>query len=300
MEQRIERTSGANGAGGGSNALSLYLSRAREHRILGREEEAQLSSRIQEGDHDAWEELVGCNLKLVVSIARRYAGQGLELSDLVQEGNLGLMRAARGFDASFGNKFSTYATWWIRQAIGRALSNKASLIRIPVHAADQERTINAARDRLQAATDREPSIEELSEFVGKSPRELARALSTRKAVVSYDAPVGPEEEGSLSVLLANEQARTEVEELYMEDALRDPVRDLLGTLSERERRVIERRYGLGGGGCATLGEIGREIEVTRKRARQIQNSALRKLRSRAFEAELGSFLLEEPSLSPAS
>jgi RNA polymerase primary sigma factor len=297
MEQRIERTSGANGAGGGSNALSLYLSRAREHRILGREEEAELSSRIQEGDHDAWEELVGCNLKLVVSIARRYAGQGLELSDLVQEGNLGLMRAARGFDASFGNKFSTYATWWIRQAIGRALSNKASLIRIPVHAADQERSINAARERLRAETGREPSVEELSEFIGESPRKVLGTLTARKAVVSYDAPVGPEEEGSLSELLADEAAEADAEELLAEDILKDSVRELLETLSERERYVIERRYGLGGGGCATLGEIGQEVGVTRERARQMQNSALRKLRSRAFEAELESLL--EASLSPA-
>lgn len=177
------------------------------------------------------------------------------------------------------------------------MSRRVARTRIPVHAADQERTINAARDRLQAATDREPSTEELSEFVGKGTREVVRALSTRKAVVSYDAPVGPEEEGSLSELLADEAAEADAEELLAEDILKDSVRELLETLSERERYVIERRYGLGGGGCATLGEIGQEVGVTRERARQMQNSALRKLRSRAFEAELESLL--EASLSPA-
>src|SRR5215208_2020720 len=158
-----------------SDVIRPYLSRAWRHRILSREEEAELSARIREGDQAAWEELVRCNLRLVVSIARRYVGRGLDFADLIQEGNLGLMRAARGFDAAFGTKFSTYATWWIKQAIGRAISNKASLIRLPVHAADEERVLNGARDRLQAAIGREPSMEELSGFVGKSVRDLPGA-----------------------------------------------------------------------------------------------------------------------------
>src|SRR5215213_10078102 len=145
-----------------SDVIRPYLSRAWRHRILSREEEAELSARIREGDETAWEELVQCNLRLVVSIARGYIGRGLDFADLIQEGNLGLMRAARGFDAAFGNKFSTYATWWIKQSIGRALSNKASLIRVPIHAANQERSLKAARSHLQSTTGREPSIEELS------------------------------------------------------------------------------------------------------------------------------------------
>ncbi len=123
MEQRIEQASGLNATRGGSSILGLYLSRARRHRILSREEEAVLSARIQEGDEAAWEELVRCNLRLVVSVARGYMGRGLEFADLIQEGNLGLMRAARGFDSEFGTKFSTYAMWWIKQSIGRAISN---------------------------------------------------------------------------------------------------------------------------------------------------------------------------------
>src|SRR5215213_8141623 len=162
-----------------SDVIRPYLSRAWRHRILSREEEAELSARIREGDQAAWEELVECNLRLVVSVARRYVGRGLDFADLIQEGNLGLMRAAWGFDAAFGNKFSTYATWWIKQAIGRAISNKTSLIRLPVHAADEERSVNAARSHLQTATGREPSIEELAEFVGKSPEEVTSVLTAR-------------------------------------------------------------------------------------------------------------------------
>ena len=285
-----------------SDNLGVYLTRARRHRILSREEEAALSTRIQQGDggpdaQAAWEELVRCNLRLVVSVARGYAGRGLEFADLVQEGNLGLMRAARGFDAAFGTKFSTYATWWIKQSISRAISNKAGLIRLPVHAADEERAVSGARAHLHSATGREPTVEELARFCGRSAREVSGALSARKTVVSYDAPVGgAEEDGSLSEVLADEN-EADVETVYMEDALKDVVHDLLEALPERERYIVERRYGLDGGRGATLEEIGRELGVTRERARQIQGVALRKLRARALDSELNSFL--EPSYTYA-
>jgi RNA polymerase primary sigma factor len=272
--------------------LSLYLARARQHRILSRREEAALSARIREGDEAAWEELVRCNLRLVISIARGYTGRGLEFTDLIQEGNLGLMRAARGFDAAFGTKFSTYATWWIKQSIGRAIANKASLIRIPAYAVDAERTVNSARNHLQTTTGREPSIEELSKFLDMSIQKVEGTLTARRALVPYDVPIGPGEDASLSDLLAD-GADSETEELFMEDALKRNVRNLLENLPERERYVVERRYGLDGGGCATLAEIGAGIGVTRERVRQIQRSALSKLRSRALDAELESFL--EPS-----
>jgi RNA polymerase primary sigma factor len=294
MEQRIERTEISEKAGASPEILGLYLSRARQHRILSRREEASLAARIHEGDQAAWEELVQSNLRLVVSIARSYTGRGLEFTDLIQEGNLGLMRAARGFDAAFGTKFSTYATWWIRQAIGRAIANKASSIRVPIHAAEEVRVLNGARNHLHSVSGREPSIEELSEFVGKSEQEVHSALSARKTVVSYDVPVGSEEDGSLSDLLADEPA-SETEDLFMGDALKRTVHDLLETLPERERYVVERRYGLDGGGCAALAEIGQELGVTRERVRQIQRSALSRLRSRALDIELESFL----ELSPA-
>jgi RNA polymerase sigma factor (sigma-70 family) len=297
MEQKIEQRTTTRRSDAGTETLNLYLLHARRHRILSRREEAELSTRIKQGDEAAWEELVRCNLRLVVSVARGYMGRGLEFADLIQEGNLGLMRAARGFDAGFGTKFSTYAMWWIKQSIGRAISNKASPIRIPIHAAEEERAVHGARNQIQATTGREPSIEELSEFVGKSPEEVVGVLTARKTVVSYDVPVGSGEDGSLSDLLPNE-TEADAEDVFMEGALKDSIRNLLETLPERERYVIERRYGLDGGKCATLEEIGDAIGITRERVRQIQSTALRRLRSNALRAELGTYL--EPYYRPAS
>ncbi len=288
MEQTVERDKSYRSEAGGG-VLGPYLSRTRRHRILSRREERALSLRIREGNEAAWEELVRHNLRLVVSIARGYVGRGLEFADLVQEGNLGLMRAARSFDAAFGTKFSTYATWWIKQSMTRAISNKAGIIRVPIHAAEAERALTSARRELQARSGREPSVEELSEFVGKRADEVADTLAARKAVVSYDVPVGPGEDASLSDLLAD-TSETGVEEQFAEDSFRRSVHDLLAVLSERERHVVERRYGLDGGPSATLQEVGREIGVTRERTRQILGAALRKLRSKALEAELQSFL----------
>ena len=290
MEQRVERApSHSEGTGGGTDILGLYMAQARRHRLLSREEEAALRARIQEGEEAAWEELVRCNLRLVVSIARGYAGRGLEYADLIQEGNLGLMRAARGFDTKFGTKFSTYATWWIKQSMGRAISNKAVSIRLPVHAAEEERTVNGARKHLQSSTGREPTLEELATFTEKSTRWVTNALTARKTVVSYDVPIGADDDGSLSDLLADE-AETGTEDLFAEGALRDHVRNLLDALPQRERYLVERRYGLDGGDGATLEEIGRELGVTRERARQIQATALRRLRAGALEGQLDSFL----------
>jgi RNA polymerase primary sigma factor len=269
-----------------------YLTSAGKHRILIREEEAALSVRIQEGDEAAWEELVQCNLRLVISIARRYLGQGIEFGDLIQEGNLGLMRAARSFDSAFGTKFSTYATWWIKQSISRTISNKASVIRIPAHAADRERIVNDARSQFQAKSGREPSIEELSEFTGKSAQEVASVLTMRKAVISYDMPVDADEKISLSDLLIDE-TEAYTEGIFMGHALKDSIQGLLEELPERQRYVVKRRYGLDGGECASLKDIGQELGVTRERVRQIQKAALHKLRLHALEVKLESFL--EPS-----
>jgi RNA polymerase primary sigma factor len=289
VEQRVEQVTISEKTDTKPGVLGLYLSHARRHRILSRREEEALAKRIQGGDEAAWEELVQCNLRLVISIARGYLGRGLDLSDLIQEGNLGLMRAARGFDTRFGTKFSTYATWWIKQSISRAISNKASSIRIPIHAASEERAVNNARSHLRTVIGREPTAEELSEFVGKSTQEVYETLTMRKAVVSYDISVGPEEDGSLSDLLPD-KTEADAEDLLIESVLKRNVRGLLKTLPERERHVVERRYGLDGGKCATLAEIGKEIGVTRERARQIQSVALRKLRSQALDAELEAFL----------
>ena len=296
MEQRIEG-SVSERVEAGPEAVNVYMLRARRHRILSRQDESALCMRIRQGDEEAWRELVRCNLRLVVSVARGYMGRGLELADLIQEGNLGLMRAARGFDADFGTKFSTYAMWWIKQSITRALGNKSSTIRVPIHAAERERAVHGARNHLQAMTGREPSIEELSRYIGKSPEEVTGTLNIHKTVVSYDTPVGSGDESSLSDLLAGETEEG-TEETFMESALQEHVRDLLDALPERERYVVERRYGLDDNECATLEEIGAGISVTRERVRQIQASALRKLRAYARKADLDSFL--DPHFRPAS
>lgn len=288
MEQRVEREKGQRNAAG-EGVLGIYLSRTRRHKILSRRQERLLSLRIQEGDEAAWEELVRHNLRLVVSIARGYTGRGLEFADLVQEGNLGLMRAARSFDAAFGTKFSTYATWWIKQSMSRAISNKAGIIRVPIHAAEAQRALASAGRDLQARTGREPSVEELSEFVGRSADEVVSTLSTHKVVVSYDVPVGPGDDASLSDLLTD-VSETGVEEQFAEDSFRRSIRDLLAVLSERERHVVERRYGLDGNPSATLQQVGKEIGVTRERTRQILGAALRKLRSHSLATEMRSFL----------
>jgi RNA polymerase primary sigma factor len=288
---KTERAAAFEQPNAGSDILSLYLSKACRHRILSREEEAALSARIQRGDEEAWEELVRCNLRLVISIARRYVGQGVELGDLIQEGNLGLMRAARSFDVGFGTKFSTYATRWIKKCIGRTISNKASLIRIPDYAIDREKLVTGIRARFQATTGREPSISELSELTGKSEQEVTNVLTMRKAVISYDVLVG-EGDSSLSDLLTGEM-EADTEALFMKDAHKDSIHDLLTKISKRQRYVVERRYGLDGSKCATLKEIGQEIGVTREWARQLQNTALRKLHSLAIEAELESEIFSE-------
>jgi RNA polymerase primary sigma factor len=271
------------------DALSSYLARVGRHRLLSRREEAALSEQIFRGEQDAWEELVRCNLRLVISVAKGYMGRGMELSDLIQEGNLGLMRAAQTFDSKFGTKFSTYATWWIKQSIGRAISNKASLIRVPIHAAEGERAVISAKNFLQTRIGREPTSREVAVFLGKSEREVEDLLALRKTVVSSDIPVGNDDEGTLSDLLSDE-SETSTEEWVLKDAMSRTLRDLVARLPERERYVVERRYGLDGKPPATLEQIGNSIGVTRERARQIQGGALKRMRIEANRLKLRDFL----------
>lgn len=262
------------------DTLNAYLTRASRHKLLSRQQEAALAKRILHGDKAAWAELVQSNLRLVISIAKGYTGRGLELSDLIQEGNLGLMRAAQSFDAGFGTKFSTYATWWIRQSISRAISNKSSLIRIPIHVAEEERAVTNANNFLRSQSGHEPTLEELANFLGKPVQEVKDILTLRKLVISSDLTIGEGEENTLADLLADKQSLN-TEERVLEDAMRKTVRELVMTLPKRERFVIQRRYGLDGKPPTTLEEIGNCIGVTRERTRQIQSEALKKLRSQA-------------------
>ena len=259
-----------------TDSLQLFLKDIGKVRLLTAQEEVGLAKRIERGDLDAKEKMVESNLRLVVSIAKNYRNQGLPFLDLIQEGTLGLVRAAEKFDYRRGYKFSTYATWWIRQAIARALADKARAIRIPVHVVEKLNKIGRAERKLVTELGREPTAEEIAEVAGIEPEEVESIKRSAQAPVSLEQPVGDEEESEFGQFIADERAESPYEraaEILTNEALRDA----LEKLSYRERRVLELRYGLGGEHPRTLEEVGRTFNVTRERIRQIENQSLKKL-----------------------
>jgi len=261
-----------------TDSLQLFLKDIGKVRLLTAQEEVDLAKRIERGDLDAKQKMVESNLRLVVSIAKNYRNQGLPFLDLIQEGTLGLVRAAEKFDYRKGFKFSTYATWWIRQAIARALADKARTIRIPVHVVEKLNKIGRAERKLVTELGREPTPEEIAEVTGIDPEEVDSIKRSAQAPVSLEKPVGDEEESEFGQFIADEKAESPFDraaDLLTKEALKEA----LENLSYRERRVLELRYGLGGEHPRTLDEVGRTFNVTRERIRQIENQSLKKLQS---------------------
>jgi RNA polymerase primary sigma factor len=261
---------------GTTDGLQLFLRDIGKVRLLTAQEEVGLAKRIERGEFEAKQKMVESNLRLVVSIAKNYRNQGLPFLDLIQEGTLGLVRAAEKFDYRRGFKFSTYATWWIRQAIARALADKARTIRIPVHIVERLNRIGRAERKLVTGLGREPTVEEIAEVAGVEPEQVESIKRSAQAPISLEKPVGDDEHSEFGQLIADDRAESPYEraaELLTTQALRDA----LESLSYRERRVLELRYGLGGGHPRTLDEVGRAFNVTRERIRQIENQSLKKL-----------------------
>ena len=258
------------------DSLRLYLRSIGRTALLSGAEEVVLAKRIERGDMDAKRHMVEANLRLVVSIAKGYLGRGLTFLDLIQEGSLGLIRAVEKFDHRRGYKFSTYATWWIRQAVTRAIADKGRTIRIPVHMVEKLNKVVHVERQLVQALGREPAPEEIAAQLECSPREVREVLRMSQQPVSLEKPIGDEEETSLGDFVKDETMPSPFE-LASDTMRRENVRRALSTLPPREREVIEMRYGLTGGRPRTLEEVGQAFNVTRERIRQIENHTLKKL-----------------------
>jgi RNA polymerase primary sigma factor len=268
-----------------TDTLQLFLKDIGRVPLLTAAQEVELAKRIERGDHSAKQAMVEANLRLVVSIAKRYRNQGLPFLDLIQEGTIGLVRAAEKFDHRKGFKFSTYATWWIRQAVARALADKARTIRMPVHVVEKLNKIVRTERNLRAKLGREPNSEEIGLELELLPEEVDQIRRSAQTPVSLEKPVGDEEESEFGHFLTDETAPLP-DELAEETMRKEALRGILGSLSHRERRVLELRYGLDGEQPRTLDEVGRTFNVTRERIRQIENQSLKKLRALADAGKL--------------
>jgi RNA polymerase primary sigma factor len=258
-------------------AIKLYLREIGQIKLLTPEEEIDLAARIKKGDREARTLMINANLRLVIKIAHDYANLGLPLLDLVSEGNIGLMRAVERFDPAKGGKLSTYAAWWIKQSIKRALANQSKTIRLPVHLVDKISKMNRVASQMSEELGREPTDDELAEEVGLSPRSVSQLRTASIRPTSLDAPISGDDSTEFGDLVGDEDARTPFE--FLRDRnLRDELPELLAILDPRERLIIFQRFGLDGAQPRTLEEVGSKLGVTRERIRQLQNIALMKLR----------------------
>ena len=269
--------------------VRVYLKEIGRVPLLTSEEEIELSIRISDGDEKAKQRLAEANLRLVVSIAKRYVGRGMQFLDLIQEGNLGLIKAVEKFDYSKGYKFSTYATWWIRQAITRAIADQARTIRIPVHMVETiNKLVRVSRQLLQQLG-REPSPEEIAAEMNMPVERVREILKISQEPVSLETPIGEEEDSHLGDFIQDDNVPVPADAAAF-TLLKEQLREVLSTLTEREQKVLRLRFGLDDGRARTLEEVGKEFNVTRERIRQIEAKALRKLRHPSRSRKLKDFL----------
>ena len=274
-----------------NDPVRMYLKEIGRISLLSPEEELKLSIQIANGDEDAKQQLAESNLRLVVSIAKRYVGRGLLFLDLIQEGNIGLMKAVDKFDYDKGYKFSTYATWWIRQAITRALADQARTIRVPVHMVETINKMARIQRQMTLELNREPSEEEIAKKMGISVEKVREVIKISQEPVSLETPIGEEDDSHLSDFIKDKSSMSP-EEYATNEILKEEIKNVLMTLQEREQEVLELRFGLVDGTCHTLEEVGKRFNVTRERIRQIEAKALRKLRHPSRAKKLKDFMVE--------
>lgn len=258
------------------DSVKMYLKEIGKIPLLSKEEELELAKKVSEGDELAKQKLVESNLRLVVSIARKYFKKGMPILDLIQEGTLGLIKAAEKFDYTKGFKFSTYATWWIRQGITRAIADQARTIRVPVHMVEKINKLSNVSMTLSKKLGREPKPEEIAKEMDMPVSKVVEVINISQKPKSIESTIGKEDDTELEEVIADEKTLSP-EEIVTTSLLKEQIEEVLQTLSEKEKGVLELRYGLHDGERRTLEEVGRAFNVTRERARQIENKALRKL-----------------------
>lgn len=267
----------------------MYLKEIGRVKLLSAKEEIELAERIKQGDMQAQEKMVEANLRLVVSIARRYVGRGILFLDLIQEGNMGLMRAIEKFDPTKGFKFSTYATWWIRQSITRAIADQGRTIRVPVHMVERINKLTQVSRNLYQEMGREPTPEEIADFMEISVEQVKQAMEVADEPVSLEIPIGDEHNSVLSDFIEDKESIAPAEAAATQ-MLKEQLNEVLDTLSDREEQVLRLRFGLDDGQRRTLEEVGHVFGVTRERIRQIQSIAIRKLRHESRSELLRDYL----------
>ena len=277
--------------GSAEDPVRMYLKEIGRIPLLSSEEEIELAKRMEMGDEEAKKKLSEANLRLTVSIAKRYSGRGMQFLDLIQEGNLGLIKAVEKFDYRKGYKFSTYATWWIRQSITRAIADQARTIRIPVHMVETMNRVNRTSRRLLQEYGREPTPEEIAVTMNLPVERILEVSKISQEPVSLETPIGEEEDSHLGDFIQDEHVPVPSEEAA-HTLLREQLEEVMDTLSDREQKVLALRFGLEDGKPHTLEEVGRDFQVTRERIRQIEAKALRKLRHPTRSRKLRDFLGE--------